>query len=72
MKGLAIRRHHKARLKKKRQRYWNQEQMPPNILGILMETPCMCSCPMCGNPRRHFGLKTRQEIRAEDIEHWAV
>jgi hypothetical protein len=25
----------------------------------------ICSCPMCGNPRRHFGEKTPQEKRHE-------
>lgn len=24
-----------------------------------------CSCPLCGNPRRHFGDLTRQEILAD-------
>ena len=24
-----------------------------------------CSCPMCGNPRRHFGERTLQERRAD-------
>jgi hypothetical protein len=24
-----------------------------------------CSCYMCGNPRRHFGEKTRQELIAD-------
>lgn len=24
----------------------------------------VCSCSMCGNPRRHFGKRTFQEIRA--------
>lgn len=24
----------------------------------------LCSCPMCGNPRRHFGDETIQERRA--------
>jgi hypothetical protein len=23
-----------------------------------------CSCIVCGNPRRHFGSKTRQELKA--------
>ena len=24
----------------------------------------MCSCPMCGNPRKHFNEKTIQEIKS--------
>lgn len=23
-----------------------------------------CSCWMCGNPRKYFGVRTRQEIKA--------
>lgn len=31
----------------------------------------MCSQSCCGNPRRHFGLKTRQEERSlMDYEEW--
>lgn len=25
----------------------------------------VCSCSMCGNPRRHFGLRTRAEMIAD-------
>lgn len=25
-----------------------------------------CSCPMCGNPRKHFHKRTRQELIAEE------
>lgn len=28
----------------------------------------VCSCYGCGNPRRHFGLLTRQEIKAGDLK----
>jgi len=29
----------------------------------LIKTRVPCSCPFCGNPRRHFGIVTRQELR---------
>ncbi len=31
----------------------------------------LCSCEMCGNPRRHYGDRTRQELLAEfdSIDH---
>lgn len=32
----------------------------------MLRTRVMCSCPCCGNPRRWFGLKTRQEIQADE------
>ena len=31
----------------------------------LRKTPKRCSCPMCGNPRKHFGQKTLQEMRSD-------
>lgn len=33
--------------------------------GMMARTPVPCSCPSCGNPRRHFGQRTLQELRAE-------
>lgn len=30
----------------------------------LIKTRVPCSCPMCGNPRRHFGQKTLQEKKS--------
>jgi len=30
----------------------------------LIHTRKPCSCAMCGNPRKYFGEKTRQEIEA--------
>lgn len=32
------------------------------IAGRMLHTRTPCSCPMCGNPRRHFGKVTRQEM----------
>ena len=67
--GRAERRHHLNRLKKKRSKYWGWRYedypMPPKSLGIVAHTPCTCSCNGCGNPRKHFGLKTLQERKAE-------
>jgi len=31
-------------------------------VGIMAATPAVCSCWMCGNPRRFFGELTRQEM----------
>lgn len=35
-------------------------------LGILGTTRVACSGACCGNPRRHFGKLTRQEIKHRD------
>lgn len=36
------------------------------IAQRLLYTRVPCSCFMCGNPRRHFGRRTRQELLAEE------
>jgi len=62
-----IRRHHRERLKKKREREifsrWCYNEPTDRDIGVSIDTPCPCSCPWCGNPRRHFGEKTVQERR---------
>ena len=36
-------------------------------IGRLASTHCKpCSCPMCGNPRKHFNELTVQERRSEE------
>jgi hypothetical protein len=59
----AVRRHHRARLLVRRRHHFGC------ILTIkeaaqAVTTPTPCSCWMCGNPRRHLGQLTLQEIRA--------
>lgn len=34
--------------------------------GIYRKTKVFCSGPCCGNPRKHFNEKTRQEKRADE------
>ena len=36
------------------------------IAKRMVATRVPCSCPMCGNPRRHFGERTIQERRADE------
>ncbi len=63
----ALRRHH--RVKNNRKKYWTvfPHEESPKRLGIITTTPCICSCWMCGNPRKYYknskaGMKT-SEIR---------
>lgn len=35
------------------------------LAQALLRTRVPCSCPGCGNPRRHFGEITRQEKLAD-------
>jgi len=57
MKDRSIRRHHRERLKKKRQNYYTAA----GSLHIVEDTPCVCSCYMCGNLRKSTGERTPQE-----------
>ena len=64
-KGYLMRRHHRKRLARKRLRnkywYFAREAPKKGHLQISIDTPKTCSCWMCGNPRRMFLEKTRQE-----------
>jgi len=62
----AIRRHHRSRLKNNRKNYYGHDEawndpMTEGQLGVVVSTVPSCSCPMCGNPRRHFKQITRSE-----------
>ena len=43
--------------------WWGDET--PRMIGIKAHTPAMCSCHMCGNPRKYWKEKTIQERRNE-------
>lgn len=58
----AVRRHHAKRLKSVRSKYWSWEKKDPRRLGMLLNTPALCSCVMCGNPRKYNDEITRKEI----------
>ncbi|HEX9670233.1 MAG TPA: hypothetical protein VGC93_12230 [Thermoanaerobaculia bacterium] len=67
----AKRRHQASRRKRWAQRELSQmidchpdRRRRLKFLGMLAETPKLCSCWMCGNPRRHLGELTLQEVRA--------
>jgi len=78
--SLALRRHHKKRMKKRARKIhsdwyrgkkesqcehsyntyysdWDPEYSADNLK--------LCSCYMCGNPRRYFGQRTRQELKSD-------
>jgi len=68
----AERRHHVQRLKRNRRNYWSYprghnyasdgsplapEAITDKHLGMVVHTPQLCSCPGCGNSRRHVWFK---------------
>lgn len=67
----AVRRAHVARIKsrfvrKERARpYWHA--VDAYAQGRYAATHKTCSCWICGNPRRHLGDVTLDELRAEDV-----
>lgn len=63
MSGKAERRAERARLKKKRRAWWAGIDKTAVQLGRLIDTPTPCSCWMCGNARRYFGIRTINERR---------
>ena len=54
----------------RRWRRWMRDgdEPPPDFVGRTATTPKMCSCPGCGNERRHFGHVTRQEKQQAERE----
>ena len=65
MRGIAIRRHHRDRIKTKTRAIavgymWEGRDIDAYVQSHW-QNRAKCSCPMCGNPRRHFGEVTRQE-----------
>lgn len=64
----AIRRHHRNRLKQNRKSYntvtcWGITEEDLELRSAkAVDTPCVCSCLACGNPRKHWKQRTRKEI----------
>lgn len=56
----ALRRHHRRRLISKREKviWWAGYSHS----GMLANTPCRCSCGMCGNPRK-YGWEPKRSIQ---------
>lgn len=75
MRGIAYRRHTEQKRKawaRKAGREWYGKEPTDKQIGHLAHAPAMCSCYMCGNPRKWWKQKTRQELKlfnkVSDIE----
>ncbi len=59
------RRHHMERMRRRVRRYYGGYMLrrpdAARYIGMIAQTRTLCSCLWCGNPRRHFGQKTRAE-----------
>lgn len=63
MRGHAYRRHQDRRAKGRATRRLRTLGLSPTprLVGRWAIDRTPCSCPLCGNPRRHEGAETRQE-----------
>lgn len=66
----ALRRHHRERLKRNRRYYHTRPssfcyQNSPEQIAFYVDTPCPCSCDMCGNPRRSLWNQAQRRTLAE-------
>ena len=74
MRTRADRRHHRARVKAnfcKALKMWPWGPLDNHWLEHRLhtsDTRCVCSCVMCGNPRRKWKEKTIQEKKFEEIK----
>ena len=65
MRVRAWRRNHESRIKQRvRQYYGGYAKDKPRDLGRIAHARQLCSCWMCGNPRRYLGERSLQERRA--------
>ena len=77
-KKRSERRHHRERMENRARkvcrRFWSDAG--PNDVGPerfavrLADNLAVCSGPCCGNPRKHFGSRTRQEKKAARVTDW--
>jgi len=75
----SLRIHHEQRLKKKRSNYFVSGKTDKQK-GMVFITPKLCSCPACGNERKHFNCVTKQEFISDvqfredlkEIEHQQI
>ncbi|MCK5020853.1 MAG: hypothetical protein KAS32_27780 [Candidatus Peribacteraceae bacterium] len=69
MSSRSERRHHTRRLKAKNRKILGRviewRPITEKDVGKATNHQIGCSCPLCGNPRKWRGEKTRQEIRSE-------
>jgi hypothetical protein len=55
----------KNKVVKKYFNWWGDEDWDPKSIGLRSHTPCLCSCWMCGNPRKYYNDGTIQEKKNE-------
>lgn len=72
-KKRALRRHHSRRMEQRARNkfrysshfYWDNEERFEHFVRTHANNMQICSCPSCGNPRKHFSQLTIQEKKHE-------
>jgi hypothetical protein len=71
MQSRAVRRHHEERIKHRVQKYYaGVHRGDPRRIGLIAHSRQLCSCFMCGNPRKWLDEPTRQEQLAGDVDDY--
>ena len=66
MNSRALRRHHEQRIKRRVRGYYNGKAADdPRHIGKIAHARRLCSCSLCGNPRRYYRELTVQERRRD-------
>lgn len=69
MRDRAFRRFQELKKKKWVQKFFSRHRiydLTDADVGVYAHTPALCSCHMCGNPRKHWNDKRMQEKRMDD------
>lgn len=66
MSKRSLRRHRTKMLKVRCLKLGKKLRYPTSWALKNYNNMTVCSCSMCGNPRKHFGISTRQEIRSKE------
>lgn len=72
VRSRSERRRHEQRLKRRVRAYYGEVAVDnPRHLGRIAHARQLCSCSMCGNPRRRLGEKTIvEQATAESEREW--
>lgn len=70
-KRRAVRRHHKKRISKNREKYWGRDiSNNERLMGMVVKTPTPCSCHQCGNQRKISGPTRKEKLYSMDNENY--
>jgi hypothetical protein len=75
MRSRAFRRFQEIKKKQWVQKFFSRHRLRDLTdadIGVYAHTPAICSCYVCGNPRKHRHEKTIQEKRMDDYSKMSL